>query len=484
MRRVLIVDDEELIRASLKSAAKEEGYEAFLAENGHEALQLVEEIYPELVLLDLKLPDMNGIDVLKKIKNLNENILVIIITGYASVESAVKAIKLGAYDYIKKPFKADSIKLILKLALDKLKLDREVQWFVRSQQEEYGFENIIGESPKMQEVFLLLKKIVRYDSPTVLVRGESGTGKELVARAIHNMSERASGPFIEIDCASMPTSLLESEMFGYEKGAFTDANRSKPGLFEESDKGTLFLDEIGDMDPVLQKKMLRVLEEKTFRRVGGLRPIHVDFRLIAATNKNLESMVSEGKFREDLYYRLNVMPVVLPPLKEREEDVLLLSKYFIAKFNKAYRKRVEYISKQAQGLLINYAWPGNVRELRNAIERIMIVHDIKEIMPEHLPEEILSKSASKFLQIPSVIDGRIDLPEEGVDFARVIEGFSFEARKRLISQALGRTKGNKSQAAKILGLSRSALGRQIKKIKEPYQRGVNVQTAESFSETE
>ena len=272
----------------------------------------------DLVLLDLKLPDRNGIEILKEIKWINPDLLVIIITGYASVESAVEAIKIGAYDYIKKPFKADSIKLILKLALDKLKLDREVQRLVRSQQEKYGFSNIIGESPRMQEVFLLLKKIVHYDAPTVLVRGESGTGKELVARAVHNMSERAPGPFIEIDCASMPGSLLESEMFGYEKGAFTDANRSKPGLFEESDKGTLFLDEIGDMDPSLQKKMLRVLEEKSFRRVGGLSPIHVDFRLIAATNKNLESMVSNRIFRKDLYYRLNVMPVVLPPLKERE----------------------------------------------------------------------------------------------------------------------------------------------------------------------
>jgi DNA-binding NtrC family response regulator len=468
MRRVLIVDDEELIRASLKRAATEEGYEAFLAEDGQEALRLVDEMCPELVLLDLKLPDMNGIDVLKKIKMVNEDILVIIITGYASVESAVKAIKLGAYDYIKKPFKADSIKLILKLALDRLKLDREVQRLVRSQREEYGFKNIIGQGPRMQEVFLLLKKIVRYDSPTVLVRGESGTGKELVARAIHNMSQRAAGPFIEIDCASMPSSLLESEMFGYEKGAFTDANRSKPGLLEESDKGTLFLDEIGDMDPVLQKKMLRVLEEKSFRRVGGLRPIHVDFRLIAATNKNLEAMVSKGMFREDLYYRLNVMPVVLPPLKDRENDSLLLAEYFIAKFNKAYRKKVKHISGQAQALLVNYQWPGNVRELRNVIERVMIVNDIDEILPGHLPEEILLNLGGKSLQIPWAVDVGISLPNEGVDFDQIIEKISFEAKKRLISQALERSKGNKSQAAKLLGLSRSAFGRQIKKTHECY----------------
>jgi DNA-binding NtrC family response regulator len=464
MRRVLIVDDEELIRASLKSAAIEEGYDVFLAENGREALRLLEESCPDLVLLDLKLPDINGIDVLKKIKQVNEDVLVIIITGYASVESAVKAIKLGAYDYIKKPFKADSIKLILKLAMDRLSLDSKIQRLVRSQREEYGFENIIGESPKMKEVFLLLKKIVRYDAPTVLVRGESGTGKELIARAIHNMSKRASGPFIDIDCASMPSSLLESEMFGYEKGAFTDANRSKPGLFEESDKGTLFLDEIGDMDPVLQKKMLRVLEEKSFRRVGGLRPIHVDFRLIAATNKNLETMASNGMFREDLYYRLNVMPVVLPPLKDRENDSLLLAEHFIVRFNKAYRKKVKGISEQAQALLLNYPWPGNVRELRNVIERIMIVHETEEVLPRHLPDEILSAGDS--LQVQSVLDEGMNLIEEGIDFHRLMEKSTLEITKHLISQALEKSNGNKTQAAKILGLSRSALGRQMKKIQE------------------
>jgi len=464
MQRILIVDDEELIRASLKKAATEEGYEAFLAENGKEALSLVEEISLDLVLLDLKLPDMNGIDVLKKIKQLNEDLLVIIITGYASVESAVKAIKLGAYDYIKKPFKADSIKLILKLALDKLKLNREVQRFIRSQRKKFGFENIIGQSPKIRKVFHLLKKIVRYDAPTVLVRGESGTGKELIARAIHNMSQRASGAFIEIDCASMPTTLLESEMFGYEKGAFTDANRSKPGLFEESDKGTIFFDEIGDMDPVLQKKMLRVLEEKSFRRLGSLKKIHAAFRIIAATNKGLEGLVSEGKFREDLYYRLNVMPIFLPPLKSREEDTLLLAKYFIARFNKAYRKNVEGISPEAEALLMSYPWPGNVRELRNVVERIMIVNDIGQITPKHLPDEILSSVRTTGPQVPNVTATTIDLSEGDMDFNQIVGAFTLDLKKQLILQALAKSDGNKTRAAKILGLSRSALGRHIEKI--------------------
>ena len=471
MRRVLIVDDEELIRVSLKRAAIEEGYDVYLAGNGREALRLVEEAYPDLVLLDLKLPDLNGLDVLQKIMDVNEDVVVIIITGYASVESAVKAIKLGAYDYIKKPFKADSIKLILRLAMDRLELDRGIRRLIRKEQKEFDFGNIVGQSKKIKEIFALLKNIIKVDAPTVLVRGESGTGKELIARMIHNMGKRALGPFSEIDCASMPSALLESEMFGYEKGAFTDASRSKPGLLEESDGGTLFLDEIGDMEPVLQKKMLRVLEEKTFRRVGGLNKIRVDFKIIAATNKNLEAMVSEETFREDLYYRLNVMPIILPPLRERENDVLLLAKYFIAKFNRAYRKNVERISEEAQTLLMNYSWPGNVRELRNMIERIMIVNDIREIMPEHIPDEILSIRLFGYHQLPFVPEIVIELADGGIDFDQLIRNASLALRKKIISKALEKSNGNRTQAARILGLSRSALGRHIKKIQECHQIG-------------
>ena len=464
MQRVLIVDDEELIRDSLKKSATEEGYEVFLSKNGKEALKFVEEVAVDLVLLDLKLPDMNGIDVLKRIKEIDEDLLVIIITGYASVESAVKAIKIGAYDYIKKPFKADSIKLILKLALDKLKLNREVQRLIKTQRKEYGVENIVGQSKSMKDVFHLLRKIVRHDAPTVLVRGESGTGKELIAKAIHNMSKRASGGFIEIDCASMPATLLESELFGYEKGAFTDANRLKPGLLEEADKGTIFFDEIGDMDSILQKKILRVLEEKSFRRLGGLKKVHADFRIIAATNKKLESLVSDGKFREDLFYRLNVMLIFLPPLREREKDVLLLAKFFIDRFNKEYRKKTERLSTEVESLLIRYPWPGNVRELKNVIERIMILNDVKEILPEHLPDEILSKTQSLTTQLSYVKGPWIDLSDDGLNFNEVIEKVTFDLKKHIIMQALEKTHGNKTRAAGILGLSRSALGRQMKKI--------------------
>jgi len=464
MQRVLIVDDEELIRASLEKAATEEGYEVFLAGNGKEGLSFVEKIDLDLVLLDLRLPDISGIEVLKKIKEIDEDLLVIIITGYASVESAVEAIKIGAYDYIKKPFKADYIKLILKLALDKIKLNREVQRFIRTQRKEFGFENIIGQSPKMKEVFHLLKKVVQHDTPTVLIRGESGTGKELIARAIHGMSRRTLGAFIEIDCASMPATLLESELFGYEKGAFTDANRSKPGLLEEADKGTIFFDEIGDMDLILQKKILRVLEEKSFRRLGGLKKVYADFRVIASTNRNLEALVPQGKFREDLYYRLNVMPFFLPPLREREKDALLLAKFFISKFNKEYRKKVEGLSPKAESLLVSYPWPGNVRELRNLIERIMIVNDVKEILPEHFPDEILAKANGTHTKSSSIVTPLIQLSEEGIDFNQVVDKITLDLKKQIIIQALEKAQGNKTKAARVLGLSRSALGRQIEKI--------------------
>lgn len=465
MYRVLIVDDEELIRASLKKAATEEHYEPFLAKNGREALRLVEEVPLDLVLLDLRLPDMDGIEVLRRIMEIDEDLLVIIITGYATVESAVEAIKLGAYDYIKKPFKADYIKLILKLALDKVKLNREVQRFAKSQRKEYAFENIIGRSSQMREVYHLVKKIVRHGATTVLIRGESGTGKELIAKAIHNMNQRKSGAFIEIDCASMPATLLESELLGYEKGAFTDANRSKPGLLEEADKGTIFFDEIGDMDLILQKKLLRVLEEKSFRRLGGLKKIHTDFQIIAATSRNLENLISEGIFREDLYYRLNVMPIFLPPLMERGNDAILLIKFFIAKFNKEYRKKVENLSPEIEPLLLSYPWPGNVRELRNVIERIMILNDVREISVEHLPEEIISKVAKTPTKSYLIKGFSIKLPDDGLDFNEFVGNAATELKKQIILQALEKTHGNRTKAARLLRLSRTALGRQLEKIR-------------------
>lgn len=469
MSRILIVDDEETIRASVQSTAAEEGYEVFLAENGADALKLVETIELDLVLLDLRLPDINGIQVLKRIKEIDEDILVIVITGYASVESAVHAIKLGAYEYIKKPFKADSIKLILKLAFDKLLLNRKVKQFTRAQSKEYGFENIIGQSSPMWEVYHLVKKIVRHGTTTVLIKGESGTGKELIARAIHNMKQRKFGAFIEIDCASMPVTLLESELFGYEKGAFTDANRSKPGLLEEADKGTIFFDEIGDMDLTLQKKILRVLEEKSYRPLGGLKRIHSDFQTVAATNRDLERLISQNKFREDLYYRLNVMPIFLPPLRERGNDAILLANYFIAKFNRAYKKKVENLSPEVESLLLQYPWPGNVRELRNVIERVMIVNDVREILVEHLPDELVKKTGAGPINASSIPRVPIEVPDEGLDMNRLIGRITADLKGQIIARALEKTAGNRTKAAKLLGLSRTALGRHIDKMSRGFQ---------------
>jgi two-component system, NtrC family, response regulator AtoC len=464
MRRVLIVDDEEIILNVLKKAASEEGYEVFLAENGRDALQWIEKIDFDLVLLDLRLPDMDGIEVLRKIRKIDEEMLVIIMTGYSSVESAVEAIKIGAYHYIKKPFRADYIKLMLRLALDKIKLSKEVRRLIKAQKEEFGFEKIVGRSQKIREVFALIKKIVDAGSPNVFITGESGTGKELVARAIHGMGHRAVMPYMEIDCASMPAQLLESELFGYEKGAFTDANQSKPGLIEEADKGTIFFDEIGDMDLNLQKKLLRVLEERSFRRLGGLKKIQVDFQIITATNKNLEALISQGIFREDLYYRLQVMPVVLPPLRERDRDVVLIAKYFLDHFNKKFKKNVLSLSPTAADILLKYPWPGNVRELKNVIERIVIANDVSEILPEHFPSEILSKVQSSGEKQRNQRLYPIHLPDEGIDLHQSVMECTLDVKKQLIEQALKRCKGNKTKAAKLLRLSRGALWRELQKL--------------------
>ena len=391
----------------------------------------------------LRLPDLNGIEVLRQIKAVDQDLLVIIITGYASVESAVEAIKIGAYDYIKKPFKADFIKLILKLALDKIELNREVQRLIASQRKEFEFKNIIGQSSRMREVFQLVRKVVKHDMPTVLVRGESGTGKELIAKAIHTLGQRTAGAFIEIDCASMPATLLESEVFGYEKGAFTGADRSKPGLLEEAHRGIMFFDEIGEMDLPIQKKMLRVLEEKSFRRLGGVKKITTDFQIISATNQKLEDLVAAGKFRGELFYRLNIMPIFLPPLREREGDIELLSKFFVSKFNKEYRKKVKNFSDEAISMLNGYPWPGNVRELRNVIERILIVQDVNEILPIHLPDEILKGAERTLARNRSVAGDHFNLPDGGIDFKKEMEKSPWISNDRSSSRHSKKVRGTK-----------------------------------------
>ena len=387
LRTILIVDDEEFIRLNLKQILKEEKYHVLLQETGKSAINTIREEEVDLVLLDLNLPDLSGLEVLEQMKRFRPDLLIIIITGFASVESAVEAIKHGAYDYIKKPFKADAIKLIIRLAFETLKLKNTVKKLKEQQLLKKGIENIVGTSPAIVQIKNQITEYAKHDSETVLITGESGTGKELVASALHNLSERSGKDFVEINCASIPDTLLESELFGYAKGAFTDAKQNKSGLLEKAEGGTLFLDEIAEMSMSLQAKLLRVIEDKKFRRLGSINDIEVNIRIIAATNKNLKEAISRKEFREDLYYRLNVLRIEIPPLRDRTNDIIILSDYFLSYFNKKFNKYISAFSPDAQNILLEYKWPGNVRELKNIIERICILQKEKEILPQHLPSE-------------------------------------------------------------------------------------------------
>ncbi len=371
--KILVIDDEKLIRWTLEDALRKEGYRVFSAETGEAGLRLVEEEYPDLILLDLRLPGMDGMEVLERAKELEPEALVIILTAHGTVESAVAAMKKGAFDYVNKPFDLDETRLIICKALETRNLKREVVQLRREQKERFGVDDIIGVSEAVREMLGLVQRIAKSGATTVLIHGESGTGKELLARAIHARSGRAEKPFMAINCTALPEKLVESELFGHEKGAFTDAKFSKKGLLELAAGGTALLDEVGDMHPPMQAKLLRVIEEKSFMRVGGTRDIQVDVRIIATTNRDLLQQVKEGTFREDLYYRLKVVPIFIPPLRERREDILPLAKHFVDRYSKEFRREVKGIAPEAEALLHEYGWPGNVRELRNAIERAMIL---------------------------------------------------------------------------------------------------------------
>lgn len=449
--RILIVDDEKLIRFTLQKALKKEGFEVIPAEGGEESLKIYKEELPDLVLLDIKLPDMDGMEILKIIKEIDRDALVIMMTGYGAIETAVKAIKLGAYDFVEKPFNMEKLKVIIKKALETVELKREVVHLRSQQKISYSFDNIIGESKSVKKIAELTKKIAKSDATTILLQGESGTGKDLVAKVIHYQSARAEKPFMEINCTALPETLIESELFGYEKGAFTDAKTLKKGLFELADGGTVYLDEIGDTKPSTQVKLLGVIENKTFKRIGGTKDITVDVRVIAATNRNLEEAVKSGSFREDLYYRLKVIPILLPPLREKKEDILLLANHFIKEFNREFRKKVEGIAPMAQKFLTQYPWPGNVRELRNVIERAILLESEDVILAEHLPVEIMIRPAEeKQMEGPS-----LKIPQEGLSIE--------EVEKKLIKQALDITNGNQTKAARLLSLSRDALRYRMQK---------------------
>jgi DNA-binding NtrC family response regulator len=440
---VLVVDDEALLRMSLRERLAEEGYTLLEAATADEAMKcLVSE--PDLVLLDFHLPDGDGLSVLRQIKEHSPDTVVIMMTAFSSIESAVEAMKLGAFHYVNKPFDIEEIVLLADKALETTRLRREVRSLRSSQGREYGFDAIIGNSPAMQAVKVLLAKVAASPASTVLLTGETGTGKDLAAKAIHYNSDRANRPFMNITSSALPEQLLESELFGHERGAFTDAKQQKRGLLEAADHGTVFLDEIGEMTPPLQAKLLRFLEEKTFKRVGGLTDIRVDVRVVAATNRSLEEDVMAGKFREDLFYRLQVMPISLPPLRERKGDVPLLASYFVDRYNREFKKRIRGVSPAALSLLEQYYWPGNVRELRNVIERAMLLTANEWIEPDDLTMLTRRQSAAQF-----------QLPPEGVSLE--------EVERQLLTQALERTGGNQTQAAQLLRLNRDQVRYRIEK---------------------
>lgn len=447
---ILIVDDDEVMQQTLSDVLKKKGYEIFSVGAGNGALSIIKKNIIDLVLLDMRLPDVDGIEVLKRIKELDTEILVIMMTAYSDVQTAVSAMKSGAYHYINKPFELEELKLLIEKGLETKSLINEVRRLHRQQKEDQN-SHIHGVSPQIQYVKELIGMISKTHKTSVLIQGESGTGKELAANAIHYSSKRGNKPLMKINCSAIPDSLLESELFGYEKGAFTDAKNTKKGLFELADGGTVFLDEIGDMKPFLQSKILRVLENQTFMRVGGEREIKVDVRIIAATNKNLEALVREGLFRKDLYYRLKVMVIEMPPLRDRVEDILLLSNLFIEENNREHNKNIRGFGEEAKKLLIQYHWPGNVRELKNVIERAMILTDQDFITHKQLPFEL--KQTGGF-------DRAMSTPE----VSEITDEMSLDHVEKIhLSKVLKSLEWNKSKASKVLGISRATLRAKIRK---------------------
>jgi DNA-binding NtrC family response regulator len=441
---VLVVDDEALIRWSLTERLKSDGYTVLEADTGKSALERLADGV-DLVLLDYRLPDTDGVTILRKIKELDQDILVILLTAYASVETAVEAMKLGAYHFADKPFNLDEVAALVERALETTHLRREVREFRTSAARPYSLQRIVGASSAVTALRHLVARVAISPSSTVLLTGESGTGKDLVAKVIHYTSDRASRPFMNITCSALPEQLLESELFGHERGAFTDARLQKKGLLETADGGTVFLDEIGEMTPGLQAKLLRFLEEKSFKRVGGSTDIRVDVRVIAATNRNLEEEVANSQFRSDLYYRLNVLPIAVPPLRAHPEDIPLLVEYFIDGFNTEFRKRVLGATPAAYTLLQQYGWPGNVRELRNVIERAMLLSDHDRLDAKDFPAMASALTAGD----------EFALPAKGVDLEQL--------ERNLVIQALRRCSSNQTRAGALLGLNRDQIRYRIEK---------------------
>jgi len=492
--KILVVDDERMIRWSIQQALSKEGHSVATVETGEEAVAQATDDTPDLVLLDITLPGIDGIEVLRRIKAHDPSITVVMVTATEDLRTAVEAMRLGAYDYVSKPFDLDRLKVIVQNALDRHELRQVVEFHRKESVKRYGFHRIIGDSRKIREVVEVARKVARSEAATVLLQGESGTGKDLLAQAIHYESSRSTRPFIPINCTALPEELLESELMGHEKGAFTDAKQTKKGLFEVADGGTVFLDEIGDMKPGLQAKLLRFIENKTFRRVGGHRDISVDVRIIAATNRNLEEQVREGRFREDLYFRLNVIPIRIPPLRERREDILPLADYFLSEYARDCKRLVSGFKAEVRRRMFAHAWLGNVRELKNIIERAIILGTDNLVDTADIPS-LEDRDGSirpgmgtgKRVAMPAAFadnthgegtDETVGHPEsvarnpasaetsqgEGHLFSLPSSGVVLEEVERdLIRQALRTTGGNQTRTAELLGLTRDALRYRMKK---------------------
>ncbi|MBN2755907.1 MAG: sigma-54-dependent Fis family transcriptional regulator [Bacteroidales bacterium] len=452
--RILFIDDEKLIRWSFEKQLSSKGHKVFTAETGEEGLKLFELHYPDVIFVDNRLPKMQELEVISKIKSIDDEIIIVFMTAYGSIEMAVEAMKLGAFEYINKPFSFEEINIIIDNIKNKININKEIQILKRQQNDKLTFKDIVCQSKKIKDIINLSKKIAKTESTTILLLGESLSGKDVFARSIHNESNRNEKPFVTINCSSLPETLLESELFGYEKGAFTDAKKLKKGLFEIAENGTVFLDEIGEINISTQVKLLGVLENRYVRRLGGTVDIPVNVRIIAATNKDILKSIADKTFREDLYYRLKVFQITLPPLRERKEDVPLLIDYFIELFNSQFGKKVKSIEPEAKKALMQYNWPGNIRELRNVIERAIILETNNTLYLNDLPGEI-----SNVKQTSTIVHNKynFELPNEGISL--------YELEKQLIIKALQKSDNNQTKASKLLGISRDTLRYKQKKYK-------------------
>jgi two-component system response regulator AtoC len=464
--KIMIVDDERLVRWSLRQKCEEWGYRVVEADSGGPALQLAQHESPDLVLLDVRMPDLTGIEVLDQLKKSGAARAVIMITADPQLDDVKAALKLGAYDFVGKPVDFDELHVTIKNALEATNLRSEVQTLRGEVRRGAGYSNVVSVSPKMTELMNFVRKVAASEAITILIQGESGTGKDLIAKAIHYESSRQERPFVAINCSAIPETLMEAELFGHEKGAFTDAKQMKKGLFEAADGGTLFLDEIGELSPLLQAKLLRVLEDQVIRRVGGIKDMQVDVRVIAASNRDLEKAVRENQFRQDLYYRLAIIAIFIPPLRDRREDIMPLVEFFIDRYNRRFKKAVRGISDETRRLILSHNWPGNVRELKNTIERGMILEDEALLRPLYLPFSVGESGGRTVFERTSPADGgqalpngrtlpRLYIPEGGTSLE--------EVEHTMVELAMRQSNGNQTHAAKLLDISRDALRYKLKK---------------------